>query len=61
LASTYPEDLEMANSLTWCYLKMGREDMAKTIFGNIVAVLPYHESANFGYREATKKTAADGQ
>jgi tetratricopeptide (TPR) repeat protein len=59
LATTYPEDLEMANSLAWCYLKMGRMDMAKTIFSNIMAVLPHHESANFGYQQATKKAAAD--
>lgn len=61
LASTYPEDLEMANSLAWCYLKMGQEDMAKTIFSNVVAVLPYHESANTGYLQALENTTADGQ
>lgn len=56
LSATYPENLEMANSLAWCYLKMGNRDLAKSVFSNILAILPLHETANLGYLEATKKT-----
>jgi len=57
LSATYPENLEMANSLAWCYLKMGNRNLAKSVFGNVLAILPLHEAANLGYLEATK--AAD--
>jgi len=56
LSATYPENLETANSLAWCYLKMGNRNLAKSIFSNILAILPSHETANLGYLEATKKT-----
>jgi len=56
LSVTYPENLEMANSLAWCYLKMGDRDLAKSIFSNILAILPSHEAANLGFLKATKKT-----
>jgi len=56
LSVTYPENLEMANNLAWCYLKMGNRDLAKSIFSNVLAILPLYEAANLGYLEATKTT-----
>ncbi len=35
-----------------CYLKMGDRDLARSIFSNILAILPSHKTANLGYVES---------
>ena len=48
LSTLYPEDLDIANSLAWSYLKLGRTYEAKIIFNNILIVNPVHSGAKAG-------------
>lgn len=54
LATAYPEDLEMATSLGWSYYNMGQVPLAKTVFTNVIAIIPGHVSANTGFAACVK-------
>ncbi len=61
LASSYPDNLEMASNLAWCYLKIGRAETANGIFGAVLAVLPDHAEANTGFAASAKTRNSSGR
>ena len=48
LLSLYPEDLQIANGLAWCYLKEGLKKEAATLFSNVLVVRPNYLEAKTG-------------
>jgi tetratricopeptide (TPR) repeat protein len=49
LSTAYPDDLQIAANLGWCYLKLGEKTLAGQIFGNVLAVQPDNISAGTGF------------
>ena len=48
LLSLYPEDLQIANGVAWCYLNEGLSQEAAVIFRNILIVHPNYYEAKTG-------------
>jgi tetratricopeptide (TPR) repeat protein len=48
LSNMYPEDLDVAAQLAWCYFSQGRGDAAQAIFQSVLIVAPNHASAQVG-------------
>jgi len=56
LSSLFPEDLDTASALAWCYLKLGRTYDAGVIFNNILIVSPDHAGAKAGNKALQPET-----
>lgn len=59
LSSLFPEDLDIASSLAWCYLKQGRTYEASVIINNILIVNPDHAGAQAGRAALQAKPRTD--
>jgi tetratricopeptide (TPR) repeat protein len=55
LLSLYPEDLQIANGVAWCYLKEGLSQEAAVIFRNILIVHPNYYEAKTGLAACVSK------
>jgi tetratricopeptide (TPR) repeat protein len=53
LTVAYPDDLQLATNLGWCYLKLDEKELALRIFSNVLAVQPDSISAISGYTAAS--------
>jgi tetratricopeptide (TPR) repeat protein len=53
LLALYPEDLQIANGVAWCYLKEGLAQEAAGIFSNILIVHPNYFEAKTGLAACT--------
>lgn len=49
LSSLYPEDLDVATQLAWCYHGQARVEAAQSIFQSVLIVAPNHSSAQVGW------------
>lgn len=57
LLALYPEDLQIANGLAWCYLKEGLKREAAGLFRNILVVSPNYLEAKTGLALSLPKEA----
>lgn len=56
LLALYPEDLEIANGVAWCYLKEGLPKDAAVLFRNILTVSPNYFEAKTGLAASSLTT-----
>ena len=67
LSAAYPDDLQIATNIGWCYLKLGEKQMALQIFMDVLAVQPDNVAANSGFvaagpeQDASAKTSQDDE
>ncbi len=56
LQALYPEDLQIANGVAWCYLNEGLPQEAGTLFQNVLVVHPNYLDAKTGLALCTSRT-----
>ena len=61
LSTAYPDDLQIAAYLGWCYLKLGERDLALRIFADVLAIQPDNLSASNGFAEASPQQEASAK
>ena len=57
LTAAYPDDLQIATSVGWCYLKLGEKELAAQIFVDVLAIQPENIAANSGISAASPEPA----
>jgi tetratricopeptide (TPR) repeat protein len=58
LSGLYPEDLDLAAQLGWCYHGQGRLDPARAIFNAVLIAAPGHASSRMGWNACNAPTTS---